>query len=49
MEEENSSSAVRVCKFCLGEDECEDNFLCNPCDCKGSCEYVHLECLKNWI
>ena len=26
-----------------------DNTLVSPCKCKGSCEYVHLKCLKHWI
>lgn len=26
-----------------------DNTLVSPCKCKGSCEYVHLKCLKQWI
>jgi E3 ubiquitin-protein ligase DOA10 len=21
----------------------------NPCACKGSCEFVHLNCLKLWM
>ncbi|KAL4452983.1 hypothetical protein ABPG73_000909 [Tetrahymena malaccensis] len=44
-----NESQQRQCKICLGEEETADNFFCNPCDCKGSCEYVHFECLKNWI
>lgn len=30
-------------------EETENGFLCDPCDCKGSCKYVHFDCLKNWI
>jgi len=26
-----------------------DNTLVAPCKCKGSCEYVHLRCLKQWV
>ena len=26
-----------------------DNMLVTPCRCKGTCEYVHLKCLKQWI
>lgn len=26
-----------------------ENTLVSPCKCKGSCEYVHLKCLKQWI
>lgn len=39
----------KICKICLMEEEGDEEFLCNPCDCKGSCEYVHFECLKNWV
>ena len=27
----------------------EDGLYVNLCKCKGSCEYVHIICLKNWI
>ena len=27
----------------------KDNQLINLCLCKGSCEYIHLGCLKAWI
>lgn len=23
--------------------------LVNPCDCKGTSEYVHIKCLQDWI
>lgn len=26
-----------------------ENTLIGPCKCKGSCEYVHIKCLKQWI
>lgn len=34
------------CRICLEEDE--ENLI-SPCDCKGSCEFVHKECLMEWI
>ena len=37
------------CKFCLCDDSTADNFLISPCKCKGSCEGVHVQCLKQWI
>lgn len=37
------------CKFCLCEEQTDDNILISPCNCKGSCEGVHIECLKMWI
>lgn len=27
----------------------EDTLYVNLCKCKGSCEFVHIVCLKNWI
>lgn len=38
-----------TCKFCLCDDSSDDNFLISPCKCKGSCEGVHVQCLKMWI
>ena len=38
-----------TCKVCLGDEQTEDNFLLSPCKCKGSCELIHLLCLKQWI
>ena len=37
------------CKICLSDEATPDNFLFSPCKCKGSCELVHLNCLKMWI
>ena len=33
----------------LVNDNSPDNFLISPCKCKGSCEGVHVQCLKMWI
>jgi FHA domain/RING-variant domain len=27
----------------------EEDFFVSPCNCKGSCEFVHIQCLKQWI
>lgn len=37
------------CKICLCDDSAPDNFMIAPCKCKGSCEGVHVQCLKTWI
>ena len=37
------------CKFCLCDDSDAENFMISPCKCKGSCEGVHVQCLKMWI
>lgn len=35
----------------MGDDEPidDDTLYVNLCKCKGSCEFVHIICLKNWI
>ena len=38
-----------TCKFCLCDESTEENYLISPCKCKGSCEMVHVDCLKMWI
>ena len=37
--------------MCLVEESPEDrsDFLVSPCNCKGSCRYIHFNCLKKWI
>lgn len=34
------------CRICLDTDEVKR--LISPCACKGSCKYVHSECLLKW-
>ena len=38
-----------TCKFCLLEETDSEDFLISPCECKGSCEKVHIGCLKEWL
>ncbi|EGR32170.1 hypothetical protein IMG5_093680, partial [Ichthyophthirius multifiliis] len=39
-----------TCRICLCEEEqCKENPFINPCSCKGSCEYMHVSCVKLWI
>ncbi|EGR29443.1 hypothetical protein IMG5_155500 [Ichthyophthirius multifiliis] len=45
----SNAEHAKICKICLSDDQSEENFLINPCNCKGSCEFVHFECLKGWI
>lgn len=35
------------CRICL--DDNKNNLYKNICDCKGSLNYVHKECLLNWL
>lgn len=52
-ESERDPSVPEVnCRICLMNNlypDPLDNTLVSPCKCKGSCEYVHLKCLKQWI
>lgn len=41
--------SVGTCRICLGDEVTEQNFLVSACKCSGSCEFVHIECLKVWI
>ena len=38
------------CRYCLSE-EADDNLneLINPCNCQGSLQFVHQQCLIQWI
>jgi len=36
----------KSCKICLLDESSEENFFISPCQCRGSCEYVHFLCLK---
>ena len=33
------------CRFCLMGPKAD---LVSPCECKGSSQYVHLQCLRQW-
>ena len=53
LEEMNSNKSTQYdivdniqpsCRYCL----MSDNQLINPCSCKGTNQWVHLECLKKW-
>lgn len=36
---------IDKCRYCLEE----EGDLINPCNCEGSCKYIHKECLKKWL
>lgn len=40
-------SAKSFCRFCLEVDSPKN--LIQPCDCRGSCAFVHRTCLSNWL
>lgn len=37
-----------VCRFCLESKVTKKNPLIEPCDCKGSIQFVHEKCLLRW-
>ena len=40
----------KLCRICyLEEDDETENPIVQPCHCSGSCKYIHLNCLKQWI
>lgn len=39
----------KSCRICMLDGPNEDDPLIAPCNCKGSVEYVHLGCLREWI
>ena len=40
----------KLCRICyLEEDDEIENPIVQPCHCSGSCKYIHLNCLKQWI
>lgn len=37
------------CKICLGQESSPEDPLVAPCHCKGSVQYIHVECLDRWL
>lgn len=37
-----------VCRFCLESKNTKRNPLIDPCECKGSLQFVHERCLTKW-
>ena len=48
-EESRSAEPGASCKICMDESDTNENFLLAPCRCIGSCQYVHLNCLRRWL
>jgi hypothetical protein len=47
-----TKSKEKICRICYmaeGEDDETTNPIIQPCHCSGSCKYIHLNCLKQWI
>lgn len=37
------------CKICLCNEESPSDPLISPCKCRGTCQKIHVGCLKQWI
>jgi hypothetical protein len=38
-----------MCRVCLSDDQEGDNLIICPCNCTGSCAFVHVYCLRQWL
>mmetsp|Transcript_2217 Transcript_2217/g.5118 ORF Transcript_2217/g.5118 Transcript_2217/m.5118 type:complete len:400 (-) Transcript_2217:4150-5349(-) len=51
IQESRSSDTNKTCRICFQDQE-EDGFwqsrLISPCLCRGTMQYVHIECLNQW-
>ena len=46
----NNKKKDKICRICYMEEEDEiENPIVQPCHCSGTCKYIHLNCLKQWI
>lgn len=49
-ENDSKSNNSIKCRICLiGEIDEENNPLITPCKCSGSVQYIHVQCLKQWL
>ena len=46
---DNKTIKKKLCRICYGDENTIENPLLSPCICKGSMQYIHYICLKNWI
>jgi len=44
-----TSEVKKQCRICLMDEQDTPEVLVNPCHCKGTSEYVHVQCLQDWI
>lgn len=45
----NSSDGKNVCRICLFDTNDEVNMLITPCKCNGTMQFIHVECLWEWL
>ncbi|XP_041829627.1 E3 ubiquitin-protein ligase MARCHF7-like [Melanotaenia boesemani] len=52
-DKERSSDTLPVeeikCRYCHCSETSPDNPLLSPCKCSGSMQFVHFDCLKQWL
>jgi hypothetical protein len=44
-----SSKSLSDCRICLSDENSSTNPLISPCQCSGSMQQIHFECLSKWI
>mmetsp|Transcript_11372 Transcript_11372/g.9779 ORF Transcript_11372/g.9779 Transcript_11372/m.9779 type:complete len:138 (-) Transcript_11372:1381-1794(-) len=37
------------CRICFMDESESPEVLVNPCNCKGTSQFVHIKCLQDWI
>jgi len=37
----------RICRICFGPEETDEKLIA-PCNCMGSCQFVHIKCHNMW-
>ena len=42
------TTSIMACRFCFDESATNENPLLSPCDCRGSIQFIHRECLRHW-
>jgi len=45
----NNAGIKRECRICFMDENDSQEMLVNPCNCKGTSEYVHIKCIQDWI
>jgi len=48
-EQPEHNAACRICLMDSSDGNEAEDPLIRPCECKGSIEYIHLDCLRHWI
>ncbi|XP_035382835.1 E3 ubiquitin-protein ligase MARCH7 isoform X2 [Electrophorus electricus] len=47
--EESDEDEGDLCRICQMKEESSSNPLIEPCRCTGSLQYVHQDCIKQWL